>query len=85
MASQKIYVASLYRFGYELTVAAKKKKDAVDALMMEYEKTFAAMNPGTDCRTEESDRPYDDGKTFYDSAMESIEISTMTLGVVEWR
>ena len=85
MASQKIYVASLYRFGYELTVAAKKKNDAIAALMQEYEKEFESRNPGTDCRIEESDRPYDYGKTFYHAAMEDIEISEMTLDVVEWR
>ena len=83
---KKVYVAFLNRFGYDLTVAAQTKKDAIDALMAEYADAYKKMNDGEDPEKEISDSIWnDEGKTFYEMAKEDIIIEELTLGKVEWR
>ena len=78
---KKIYVGTLYRFGYDIQVAAKSEKEVKELLMAEYLKTYLEWNNGEDPREEESMW----GGSLYDDAEESIEIVEMELGKVEWR
>lgn len=76
-----IYIASLYRFGYELTVAETSEQKAKAAVIEEYIKAFKDINeadPDDEIR-------YADGTTWLDDAKESIEIYRMTIGKVDWR
>lgn len=81
-AMKYIYIASLYRFGYELTVAEKSEGAARAAIVEEYANTFRDIN-GIDPDAEESDRGH--GTTWLDDAKEDIEIYRMTIGKVDWR
>ena len=77
-----IYIASLYRFGYDLTVAAESERDAVNALMSDYDEAFERYNG-----CEPSEIAYDRGeteKTYHDLAKEEIEIRSYEIGKVEW-
>lgn len=78
---KKIYIGSLYRFGYDIQVAAKTEKEVKELLMAEYLKTYLEWNDGEDPREEESEW----GNTYYENAEECIEIVEMELGKVEWR
>jgi len=73
-------LATLYRFGYDLTVLAETKKEAEKAIMKEYSKTYKEWNgttPGKDyC---------DDGVTYYAQAKEDINYHDIEIGKVEWR
>lgn len=82
---KKLYIGSLYRFGYDMTVICEKKKDCIRLLMDEYVREWKKWNPGTDCMTEESDKSWDAGKTFYQSAKEDIEIRELNLNKVTWQ
>ena len=65
-------IASLYRYGYELTVLAENKTQAKKALMEEYTKTFIASN---NCEPD---------KYYLSKARQDIEYTEMKLGKVEW-
>ena len=84
IAMKYIYIASLYRFGYELTVAETSEQKAKAAVIEEYIKAFKDIN-GVDPDDEESGRGYADGTTWLDDAKEDIEIYRMTIGKVDWR
>jgi len=77
-----IYIASLYRFGYELTVAETSEQKAKAAVIEEYIKAFQDIN-GFHPDDEESDRGH--GTTWLDEAKEDIEIYRMAVGKVDWR
>lgn len=80
--SEVIYIATLYRFGYDLTVAAHSEADAINALMSDYDEAFERYNG-----CEPSEIAYDRGeeeKSYHDLAMEEIEIRSYEIGKVEW-
>lgn len=76
---KKVYLAKLYRFGYDLTTVGKTEKEAKETIMAEYVKTYKERN-GCD--------PTDDetvwGNSYLEEAEESIEVSELTFGKVEW-
>ena len=77
-----MWIATLNRFGYTLTVIEKTRQKAIDALMAEYEKAFININ-GFNPKDEINDRGYTD-LSFYDEARNDIEIMKLTSGKVEW-
>lgn len=79
----KLYTATLYRFGYDLTVIEKTEEKAKRAIIEAYIKAFIKMN-GVHPNDEESERSWD-GKTWLEDAIEDIEVTTLELGKVEWR
>lgn len=66
-----IYLAQLYRFGYELTAIGKSKASASSAVMKAYRKAYREIN-GSLCM--------DDARR----ASEEIEITELQFGHVEW-
>jgi len=80
----KVYIGTLYRLGYELTVCAKKKKDVVQFLMDEYEKLFVekyGFDPRSQAYGRRFEKKYDIGTSWYDAAKEDIEISATELEI----
>lgn len=82
MATKKIYMATLDRFGYELTVIAKTEKEAIDALMEEYVRAYKVRN-GYDPR-EDIAYEYGGDRSYYEVAKGDIGIYDFELGKVEW-
>ena len=72
MKEQKVIVATLYRFGYDLTVAETTIERAEKAMMKEYRETYIKWNDGLKPSKEEKDR-----------AKEEIRYDELTYGVVE--
>lgn len=79
----KLYTATLYRFGYDLTVIEKTEEKAKRAIIEAYIKAFIKMN-GVHPNDEESGRYFADGRTWLEDAIADIEITKMTIGEVEW-
>lgn len=77
---KKIYIANLYRFGYDLEVAAETEDEARENLLAEYIRAYKDIN-GSD--------PSEDitiyGNSYLENAGEDIEIREHELGKVEWR
>lgn len=86
MAKNKVYMASFYKFGYDLTVAGHTKREAIESLMAEYVKTYKLQNDGNDPREDEKYWNPLDGKSisYYDDAKEDIEVREFEFGKVEW-
>ena len=85
MAKRKyIYKGVLDRFGYDLTVIAFTEEECKEKLMEEYVSAFKVREP--ECNPKE-DIAYDrySERTYYDQALEDIEISEYELGKVEWQ
>lgn len=82
----KIYMATLDRFGYDLTVIAKTKKEAEDALMEEYINAYKVRN-GSDPREDMYEDMYEYGgdRSYYEVAKGDIGIYDFELGKVEWK
>lgn len=76
-----IYIGTLERFGYELTVASKSYKAAEEALIEKYIEAYMNTNNG--------EHPDDDtngwGQTYLESAKEDIVVIRYEIGKVEWR
>lgn len=73
-------LATLYRFGYDLTVLTETREEATKAIMKEYTKTYKAWNgttPGKDM--------YEEGVSYYAQAKEDINYHEIEVGKVEWR
>lgn len=68
-----VVVASLYRFGYELTCVMETKEEAEKLLLKEYRKTYKDWNG---C--------YPD-KEKIEEVKEFIEYWETEFGIVEWR
>lgn len=83
-AMKYIYIASLYRFGYELTVAETSEQKAKAAVMAKYAEVFENIN-GFRPDEEESDRGYADGSTWLEDAESDVCISKMAIGEVWYR
>ena len=79
-----VYIATLYRFGYDLTVAETTEEKAIAALREEYIRAYKDIN-GVHPQDEESDRAYSCGRSALEVAMDDVEIREMTIGKVEWR
>lgn len=85
MANRKyMYIGTLYRFGYDLTVVETTEEKAINAIKESYIKAFINQN-GVHPDDEESERYFADGRTWLEDAVADIEITKMTIGEVEWR
>ena len=71
--NKTVVIATLYRFGYDLTVAEETKEKAEKAMMKEYRETFIKWNDGLKPTKEEKD-----------NAREDIRFDELTYGEVEW-
>ena len=80
MTKKKFYLATLDRFGYDLQVLATSEEEATALIMAEYVKAFENENH-TNPKEEEGRF----GGTYYEEALEDIEILPLTLGAVSWR
>ena len=70
---RSVIVASLYKFGYELTCVTETREEAEALLLKEYKKTYKQWNgTGPDKATIEEVKDY-------------IEYWETEFGVVEWR
>ena len=78
-----VYIASLYRFGYDLTVVTKSEQEAIDLLMDEYVREYIKEN-GIDPR-ESYDRDYSGTQSDYEIAQDEVEIQFYEFNKVEWR
>lgn len=77
-----VWIATLYRFGYDLEVVAKTEAEAVSAIMANYEEAYEEINgvsPKEDFRDDE------ETITYYDNAREDVETRFCEFCVVEWR
>lgn len=74
-------IATLDRFGYELTTIAETKEAAIKAIMKEYSQAYKARN-GT---TPGKDIDYYNGCSYYANAKEDICCYEIEVGKVEWR
>lgn len=72
-------LATLDRFGYELTTIAETKEAAIKAMMKEYTRVYKQIN-GTTPRKD----MYDEGVSFYAQAKEDINIHEIEIGKVGW-
>lgn len=75
-----IYIATLYRFGYDLTAAGLSEQEARDTVITAYIKAFKDLNNGAD--PSEGERY--DGETYLSMAVEDVEIREFTPGEVQW-
>ena len=73
-------LATLERFGYELTVVAETREEAIKTMMKEYTRAYKARN-GT---TPGKDIDYYNGKSFYANAKEDVCCIEIEKGKVEW-
>ena len=80
--NNKIYVGTLYRFGYDLTCVDKTEKRVVDALIKEYDRTYRKVNDGLDPKKQYSNYSK---RSDYAVAKSEIGICATTLGKVEWQ
>lgn len=80
---KKVYLASLYRFGYDLTTVETSEEKAVNAIMTEYVRAYKDIN-GTDPTEDISNDYYDNSETYYEVAKQEIDITEMVIGKVEW-
>lgn len=81
--AKKIYLATLDRFGYNLTAAETTEEKAINAIMTEYVRAYKDAN-GTDPMEDVFDDYSDDAKTYYEVAREDVYVTEMTPGKVEW-
>lgn len=78
-AKNSVWIGELDRFGYVLKTVGRTKDEVKEALSKEYIKTYKDIND-SDPR---KDSYYGD-TTYYDSAMEDINMWEATFGKVEW-
>lgn len=78
--NETIYICTLDRFGYTLTTAGKTEKQAREAIIKEYVKTYKKWNNGADPRKEERRNG-----TYYDEMLEDLYVYELPIGEVEWR
>ena len=76
---EKVYLATVDRFGYDLTVVGKTAWEAKSALLEEYRKQYIKIN-GTDPTEDE----WDDDKSYQDLFLEDMDITEMELLKVVW-
>lgn len=83
-STEMVYISELDRFGYTLRAVGKTKREAEDAIINEYVKTYKKWNDGEDPAVTESDRFYGDGRTMLEVARDDIQTESAVLGEVEW-
>ena len=71
--NRSVVIASLWKFGYELTCVTDTKEEAEALLLKEYRKTYKKWN---------GEYP---GKETIEEVKEYIEYWETEFGVVEWR
>ena len=76
-------LATLDRFGYDLTVLAENEEEAEKLLMEEYEMHFRVANNGDNPREETAD-DYHTDLSYYDFAKECIKYRELEVGKVEY-
>lgn len=81
--SERLFLGTLDRFGYELTVIAHTEEECKKALMKEYLRVFKRDNPNLNPKKDLWDERYSD-MTFYEAAMNDIGFVEMEVGKVEW-
>ena len=79
--NNKVYIATVDRFGYDLTVVGRTEKEAKDALIEEYIKVYQKRN-GT---SPDEDLHMRSCGSYLDYMEEDIEINEYEFGKVEWR
>ena len=79
----KMYMGTLYRFGYDLQCLCKTKEECKEKLMKEYERVFRLQNNDEDPREDIAYEYYSD-LSYYDNAKEDIEIREYEIGKVGW-
>ena len=77
-----MYLATLERFGYELTVIESTEKKAVSAIMKAYTKAYKDEWGGCDPKEEYT---WDSNISDYRLAESEISIEELQLGKVVWR
>ena len=79
----KVYIGTLDRFGYDITVVCKTEQECKDKILEEYVKAYKSRNNDSDpCEDIAYGRHSEN--TYYAEAEEDIEIREYTLGKVEW-
>lgn len=83
-----VYIAEIYRFGYDLTAIGRTEQEAVDALMEAYYKAYEDEN-GIDLRAlpGEGDEDYDmyaEDREYLETAKDEIYVRFLKFGEVEW-
>lgn len=79
----KMYLGTLYRFGYDLTAIDVSESKVKSAIMREYKRAFIEQN-GYDPTKRHI--YFDDREpTWYGAAKNDIEIIELEVGKVEWR
>lgn len=81
-AKNSVWYGELDRFGYVLKVIGRTEEEVREALSKEYIKAYEDIN-GCDPR-EDLTYYHDDEQTYYDNAMEDINVWEATFGKVEW-
>lgn len=81
-----IIIGVLDRFGYNLSCTGHTEEEVKTAIMNEYCEEYVKVN-GCSPKEEIYDESSwdDDGRTYYDIALEDIEIQYFRIGEVEWR
>ena len=77
-----MYLATLDRFGYELTVLESTEKKAISAIMKAYTKAYKDEWDGLDPKKEYT---RDNNISDYRLAEAEINIEELQLGAVVWR
>ncbi len=78
----KIYIGTLDRFGYELTVVCNTEPECKDELLKEYVKAYKKRNGGNPRKEIAYDRHSEN--SYYIEAEEDIVIREYTIGKVVW-
>lgn len=79
----KVYLTELERFGYTLKAIGRTKKEAEDAVIAEYIRTFKNIN-GTDPAEEDTDRYFGDDRSCLDVARDELYTEEVEFGKVLW-
>lgn len=78
---KSVWVATIDRFGYDLTVVEETEDKAREALIKEYIRTYKKYNNGSNPATDDGGW----GRTYLEVMEEEIDCTEMTFGKVEWR
>lgn len=75
-----VWIASVERFGYNLTVAGHTEAEATKALKAEYCEAFERWNGATPAQAKKRD-----GIDYLNNMIEDIIVEFCEFGKVEWR
>jgi hypothetical protein len=77
-----MFLATLYRFGYDMTVLAETPKECEQLLLDKYEEIYKSLNDDNPREEIAYDRHSE--LTYYEEAREDILIRELEIGKVEW-